>query len=54
MYFCGGGFMVGLLGLLSWAKAGKVEGRAPSGRSAETGAKSQGKERFLVPLFASA
>lgn len=48
MYFCDGGFTFGLLGLLSWAKVGKVEGRAPSGHGAKTGAKTHGKERFLV------
>lgn len=50
MCFCGGGLTFGLLGLLSWAKAGKVEGRAPSGHAAKTGAKTQGKEVPGAPL----
>lgn len=43
-------FVVGDSRLGFWAKAGKVDGRALSGHAAKTGAKTQGKERFLVPL----
>lgn len=43
-------FVVGDSRLGFWAKEGKVDARALSGHAAKTGAKTQGKERFLVPL----
>lgn len=48
MWFCGGGFI--------WALGSAIlaQGRAPSGRAAESGGETQGKERVLVALFPSA